>query len=798
MINNYFKIAWRNFYKQKFYTGINVFGLAMGITCTIVLFLFISFHLSFDTYHANAKRIYRTVTDLHIPDGSIEYDQGSPYVLGQLLKQLPAVANETALLSKRSFTISIPQKNQGKQSLFYEFENIAFTDNNWFKMFTYNWKSGNPNTALTNPYTAVVTSNLAKKYFNTDQAVGKTIRVENKYNFTITGVLQDNPTNTDIQANMFLSISSVHTMFPEPNTFWTDIGFISSKNYVFVQLHDASYQKAVDNSIKLIIKKALKIYGSAGDAYHFRLQPLEDIHFNSRYGGKISKPLLWVLAIVGFALILIACVNFVNMATAQSLTRAKEIGTRKVLGSSRKAIFWQFIAETAFVALAAGVVGLLSTILFLPTLNSWLQLPLAINGQALLFLFALLLIIVFTAGFYPAVILSGFKPIDALKNRIGNNNSSRLSQNVLIIFQNVIAQGLIVCTVIIVLQVDFLKNADLGFNKDAVIMLPVPDHSASKLSYFRNQLSNYPVIKSVSFCYRAPASTSGKGGMIRYDNMPSTKFVVRSVIGDENYIKTFGLKLLAGRNLTSTDSTNAYIVNQQVLQKLGIKNPGQAIGHLLEAEDFSEKNGTIIGVVKDFNVHSLYTGIEPALITARPDLYEFAAVKITGNYPTETINIIQQKWQKTYPQNVFEYHFLDDQLAEFYQKEEIIGKLITAGTIIAILISCLGLLGLISLMTVQRTKEIGIRKVLGASVAQITSLLSKDFLKLVLLALIIASPIAYFTMQKWLQGFAYRTNISWWVFALAGILALTIALATVSFQAIKAALANPVKSLRSE
>lgn len=240
MINNYFKIAWRNFYKQKFYTGINVFGLAMGITCTIVLFLFISYHLSFDKYHTNAKRIYRTVTDLHIPDGSIEYDQGSPYVLGQLLKQLPAVANETALLSKRSFTVSIPQKKQGKQSLFYEFENIAFTDNNWFKMFTYNWKSGNPNTALTNPYTAVITSNLARKYFNTEPAVGKTIRVENKYNFTITGVLQDNPTNTDIQANMFLSISSVHTMFPEPNTFWTDIGFISSKNYVFVQLHDAS------------------------------------------------------------------------------------------------------------------------------------------------------------------------------------------------------------------------------------------------------------------------------------------------------------------------------------------------------------------------------------------------------------------------------------------------------------------------------------------------------------------------------------------------------------------------------
>ncbi|WP_299287228.1 ABC transporter permease [uncultured Mucilaginibacter sp.] len=795
MIKNYLKIAWRNFYKQKFYSGINVFGLAIGISCSIVLFLFINYHLSFDTYHTNAKRIFRTVTDLHIPDGSIDYDQGSPYRMTEFVKGLPSVTNKTALLGERSFTVSVSQKNKDKQSLFYEFENIAFTDNNWFKIFTYHWKCGNPSTALSNPYTAVITSNLAKKYFNTDQVVGKTIQVENKYNFTITGVLQDNPSNTDIQSNLFLSIISVHTMFPEPKEFWTDIGFVSSKNYVFLLLNDEHAQEQVEEQINATVKKNFNAY----NYYQFRVQPLTDIHFNPHYSGKISKPLLWVLALVGFALILIACVNFVNMATAQSLTRAKEIGTRKVLGSSRKAIFWQFIAETAFVALSAGLLGLLLTILFLPTLNNWLQIPLAINYQSILFLMVLLLVIVFVAGFYPAVILSGFKPVDALKNRIGNSNtSSKVSRNVLIILQNVIAQSLIVCTIIIVLQVKFLRNADLGFNKDAIIMVPVPDHSPSKLSYFRNQLSNYPGIKSVTFCYKPPSAITQKGGSIRYDGHEWEKFTVSSIIGDQNYIKTFGLKLLVGRNLSSTDTTNAYIVNQQVLRSLGIKKPEQAIGRRLTAGDFGDHTGTIIGVVKDFNIVPLTSGLAPALITAAPTYFENAAVKITGSHQHETLNLIQQQWQKTYPQNAFEYHFLDEQLAEFYQKEEMIGKLITAGTVVAILISCLGLLGLISLMTVQRTKEIGIRKVLGATVSNIVALISKDFIKLIALAVLISTPFAWWAMHNWLESFAYRINISWWIFALTGILAIVIALLTISFQSVKAALANPVKSLRSE
>ncbi|MGI4806123.1 MAG: ABC transporter permease [Janthinobacterium lividum] len=794
MFKNYLKIAWRNFYKQKFFTAINVFGLALGIGCTLILFLFISYHLSFERYHTNGKRIFRTVTDLHIPDGSIDYDQGSPYILGQYIKKFSAVSNETTLLGKRSFTVSIPQKSQDKQSLFYETENIAFTDDNWFRMFTYHWQSGHTSAPLTNPFTAVITSSLAKKYFNTDAVIGKVIRVENKYNFTITGVIADNPNNTDFQENLFLSLASAHTMFPDPKAFWTNMDFVSSKVFVFVLLNNEGAKQQVDQGIAGLLKKDFKGY----DYLHFHLQPLSDVHFNARYGGKISKPLLLILAVIGLALILIACVNFVNLATAQSLRRAKEIGTRKVLGSSKKGIFWQFITETAYVTFTAGLVALLLTILFLPVLNNWLQLSLAINRWSVIFLAGLLVFLVFAAGFYPAVILSNLKSVDALKSRTSSSSSSKLSRNVLIVFQNIIAQVLIVCSVIIVLQVKFLKNVDLGFDKDAIVMVPVPVHDAGKLSFLRNELTNQAGIKSVSFCYKPPSALTQKGGSIKYEDREWEKFTVSSIIGDQDYIKTFGLKLLAGRNLYPADTANAYIVNEQVLRRLNIKNPELAIGHQIIAGDFGDHPGTIVGVVKDFNIQPLDAPLQPALIAQRAEYFEHAAIKISTDHQQQTINLIEQKWKQAFPQNAFEFHFLDEQLAQFYQKEEMIGKLITAGTMIAILISCLGLLGLISLMTVQRTKEIGVRKVLGATMGSLVALISKDFIKLVVLAILIASPIAFFTTQKWMQGFAYWISISWWIFVLAGVSALVLALATISFQAIKAALASPVKSLRSE
>ncbi|HEY4323478.1 MAG TPA: FtsX-like permease family protein [Mucilaginibacter sp.] len=797
MIRSYLKTAWRNFYKHTFYTLINVFGLSMGICCGIVLFLFISYHLSFDNYHNNQQRIYRIVNDLHIPDGSVDYDQGSPLILGQTLKQQnSAVVKEGIFLKKRSFTVSVKQSEHAQPNTFYENETVAFANNDLFKIFSYQWISGNANTALTQPNTAVITTSLAKKYFNTADAAGKIIRLDDKCNITVTGVLADNHKNSDIQAEMYISLPSVKLIYPDlEKQLFNDWEFISSKNNVFVLLGDERSHNIINHNIHTILKKAL---GAESPIYQFHLQPLAEIHFDGRYSGTISKPLLTILALIGLALLLIAGVNFVNMATAQSMTRAKEIGTRKVLGSSRSGIFWQFIIETAYTAVTAAIFALLATLLFLPVLNNWLQLSLSINWTTLQFLLILVVVLTFAAGFYPAVILSRFKPVSALKNVADQSRfSSRLSRSLLIITQNTIAQLLIVCALIITMQVKYLKSANMGFNKDAIIMVPIQNNDINGLTYLRNQLNNLAGVKSVSFCYSAPAAVTNKGGSIRYDGKDWEKFTENSIIGDENYLKTFGLRLLAGRNISTLSTAAEYLVNERTLVKLGIKTPELAIGHRLVAGDFNNTAGTIVGVVKDFNTRPLFTTIEPTLIAANVDYYRFAAIKIAGDKQAGIIGSIGQTWQKVYPKNVFDYHFLDQQIADFYQKEEMINKLIKAGTVVAILISCLGLIGLVSLITVQRTKEIGIRKVLGASVHSIVTLLASDFIKLITVAIVISIPLSYWAMHNWLQNFAFRIEIKWWLFALSAAVALGIAVVTISLQSIKAALANPVDSIKN-
>jgi putative ABC transport system permease protein len=671
---------------------------------------------------------------------------------------------------------------------------VAFTNNELFDVFTYHWLNGNQHSALTQPNTVVITSALAKKYFNTDDAVGKTIRLDDKYNMLITGVIAPQPDNTDIKADMLISLSSFKGIYPDmARELWSKWDQVDSKTNIFVLLNSPASQQQVSQTMGTIIKK---IMGKDVDVT-FHLQPLNDIHFNSLYSGVIAKPLLGILTLIGLALLLIAGVNFVNMATAQSITRAKEIGTRKVLGSSRKGIFWQFITETTYVVLFAAVIALLLTLLVLPTLNNWLQLHLSISGNVFIFLAPLLILLIFLAGFYPAVVLSNFKPVNALKNVAGKANAvSGLSRGALIVVQNVIAQLLIICTLIITLQVKHLKNADIGFNKDAVVMVPIPDNDVNNLTYLRTALGSYPGIKNVSYCYSGPSAITNKGGSIRYDGKEWENFNVNSMVGDENYLKTFGLTLLAGRYISPQNPTAEFIINQQLLAKLHIKTPADAIGHQLTAGDFHDKKGTIVGVVKDFNSLTLYAPVQPLLIAAQPDYYKYAAIKIAGNGQSEMINAIKLLYQKVYPHNVFEYHFLDQQIADFYKQEEMINKLIKTGAIIAIAISCLGLLGLISLITVQRTKEIGIRKVLGASISTIVSLLTRDFVKLILIAVLISTPVAWWLMHNWLQNFAYKIDVKWWFFGASAIVTLVIACLTVGTQAIKAALANPVNSLR--
>ncbi len=801
MLSNYIKIAWRNLWKHKFYTSINVFGLALSISCSIILFLFITYHLSFDTYHHNAKNIYRVVHSITFEDGVPIYDQGAPLALARDLKANdPRVKDIGILLRMHDINVVIDQS--GNKRKFAEHENIGLTDARFFNMFDYQWEQGDKNTALAQPNTVVLSHGLAQKYFDTQDVIGKTIRIDSKNTFTVTGVVADHPANTDLKSDIFLSLSSLKNITPEyAKPIEQQWSFINTTNSVFITLQDEVDPQMVERDIAKMKAKALG--ADIEKAFNFMLLPLSDMHFDGRFAGVIQRSLLTTLAVIGLLLIVIACVNFINMATAQSFKRAKEIGTRKVLGSSPRAIFIQFLCETAYIVIFAVLLAFAMVAVAAPTLNNWLQTQLNFNlftdYRLAIFVGLIFIIIIPAAGSYPGLILSRFRPVNALKNQIaGQAQSGAFTRKGLIVIQNVIAQVLIVSTILITLQVRYLKTADLGFDSTATVMLPVPDNTKSKTDFLRNQLLADPAIKNVSFCYKAPSSTSGRGGSIKYDTREWEKFVGHEVTGDANYVKTFGLRLAAGRSFTESDDAREYLINETMMHQLGVKDPQQVLGRKFTAGNLSNKPGIVVGVVKDFHAKSLYVPIAPEYITSFRKEYQYAGVKIGPGNPSSAIQRIKKIWESVYPDHVFEYRFLDEQLADFYQKEDLMNKLITTSAVVAIAISCLGVLGLISLIAVQRTKEIGIRKVLGASVVGITAMLSKDFIKLILIAVVIASPIAWWTMTKWLQGFAYRIDIQWWYFVVAGAIAVLIAFATLCIQSVKAAMANPVDSLRSE
>ncbi|MXV53159.1 FtsX-like permease family protein [Pedobacter sp. HMF7647] len=801
MIKNYLKIAGRNLWNHKFYTFINMFGLALSISCSIILFKFITYHLSFDNYHHDSKQIYRVVHRLTFDDGIPLYDQGAPLALAKnIAAKNPKVVDVGVLLRMHDINVIIPQNDVAGKKMFAEHENIAITDGHFFNLFDYQWEQGNKNTSLSEPNTVVLSHGLAEKYFGSQDVIGKTIKVDNKNIFRVTGVVKNHPANTDINSDIFLSLSTLKSIYPEvADAMQDDWGFINSTNSVYVALREGVNPQIIESDIANMNRKA---QGAMAKPYHFMMLPLSEMHFDSRFAGVIQRSLLITLGVIGLLLVIIACVNFVNLATAQSLKRAKEIGTRKVLGSSPLAIFIQFISETAYIVFLATLFSFIIVSIIVPVLNNWLQTQFTLNilndYRLLIFIGMALPIIILAAGSYPALLLSSVNPLNALKNQLNNElQTAGFTRKGLIIVQNVIAQVLIISTILITMQVRYLKTTDLGYNKNSVLLFPLPDNDKGKTDFLRNQLLSDPAIKDISYCYRAPSSTADKGGSIKFDTRDWEKFVGRTIMGDASYVKTFGIQLIAGRNIAESDTAREYLVNESLVKNLGIKDPQQVIGRQFTAGDLSNNPGIIVGVVKDFHAKSLYTGIEPEYITTYRKGYQYAGVKIKPGNPSAVIDHIKKEWQSVYPDNVFEYHFLDQQIADFYHREDLLNKLITVSAVIAIFISCLGLLGVISLLTLQRTKEIGIRKVLGASVANITGLLSAEFLKLVLMAVIVASPIAWLVMSKYLQNFAYHIAIPWWVFAFAGFLALLIAFVTVSFQSIKAALANPVNSLRA-
>jgi putative ABC transport system permease protein len=788
MIKHHLKIACRNIIKGKFYAILNISGLALAIGCCILVYLYTSYQLSFDNYHNRANTIYRVVYELHLQ--KTEYDKGGSIAAYTALKSQSTYVKQAAVsVGNQSFIVNV---NGNLNKRFREEKNIAFTNSEWFKLFTYSWLNGNA-AQLDEPNTVALTKKQATKYFGNEDPMGRTIQI-NGQQLKVVGLLADSPFNTDLRSDMYVSFLSVKTLLPkiEP-AFFTDWGYLMTTNSVFVSLEDENQKSAVEQQLKQMTKQHL---GDGAKYYTFKLLPLSELHFDARYGGKVQKILLVILGAIALLIIIIAGINYINLVLAGQTRRSIEIGTRKVLGGSASQLFMQFMVESLLNVIIAVVIAAIGVVLVLPSINNLLfdNAPIHIlsYGKLFLFLGILLLVLTIATGIYPAFILSRANIFKALKNTVAGLQAG-YSRKVLVLLQNVVAQGLIACTIIIVMQVQFLKNTDKGFSRKSVIMIPIGEADEVKKEQLRQSLASMPGVQSFSFCRRSPSSDSQMGATIKFDNRDWEKWPARFAIGDSAYCGTFGLQIVAGRNIRANPPVPEYLINETMAAMLHTKSNNDIIGKKLIPGDGP---GVIVGIVKDFNVRSLLEPIEPSVLLQNKNQQGNLAVKLSGQ-TSAALAELQKTYIRIFPDKVFTYQFVDDEIAGLYKVQILQQKLISGAAFIAIFISSLGLLSLISLITQHRTKEVGIRKVLGASIAQISLLLSKDLLIMVVTALVIACPIAWWLMNKWLQGFAYRITISWWMFAFAAIIALVIALVTVSFQSIKAAIANPVKSLRS-
>jgi putative ABC transport system permease protein len=802
MLKNYLKTAWRSLLRNKSYTVINITGLAIGIAACLLIFLVVDFETSFDNYHLNKENIYRVITRRKMPEG-LKYRQGVPFpTAGALRLDYPQLKGVASIFNDNDKQLSIV--GNGSDSKKFKEDDMYFAEPQFFNIFKFDWLAGNKENALKEPSSVVLTQHIAKKYFGRwENAMGKTIRYDNKIDLKVTGILQDLPQNTDLPVNIAISYSTLkNTDYVSNLTDWQSI--IGSHSCFLVLPPNVS--AASFNKYLVAFIKKHKPKQDNNDA--MELQPLSTVHTDARVGvfsGKVfGKDLINALSLIGMFLLIIACVNFINLATAQAVNRSKEVGIRKVLGSRRKQLIIQFLSETFIITLFAVITGTIISEIALPYLNSLLDLKLPpgfiSRPTILLFLGAVLIGVTFLSGFYPALVLSGFNPIEALKNKVKVARSNGITlRRSLVVLQFGIAQVLVIGTIVIISQLNYFKNTPLGFNKDAVITTRLPNDSLSRLNMnaLRNQLLQQPGVKGFSYSYGSPSDNMNWGTMFKYDNKPEVEdFRVTLKWADADYFKLYDIDFVAGGPYQKSDTVRGFIVNQALLRSLGITNPNQAIGKNINIWD--ESRGVIVGVVKDFNTTSLREQIPPVIMASWTDQYQTANIKLEGTNIKETLAGVEKTWNKVFPQSVYEYKFLDEKIANFYRKENQLSQLYKIFAGIAIFISCLGLYGMVSFMAVQRTKEVGIRKTLGASVSNIVYLFSKEFTLLILIAFAIAAPVAWYFTNQWLQEFTYKITPGVGIFAVSIAVSVIIAWITVGYKAVRAALVNPVKSLRSE
>ncbi|HVU98638.1 MAG TPA: ABC transporter permease [Puia sp.] len=799
MQQNHFKHSWRNLRSRKGYLAINTVGLAVGIAACLLVFLLIRFETSFDDFHAKKDRIYRVVSAIKTPAG-MTWSKASAFPAAQALRlDYPQLENVARIYVRDNKQVAVPTDDANSIQKKFK-ETVFFADPEFFGIFDFPFLAGDAKTALSQSNTAVLTQAVAEKYFGDwHTAIGKYINCENDGVCKVTGILKDIPANTNFPLQVVLSFETARK--EDLPTDWS--GVDGSLN-TFLVLPPNTTAPQFNKQLQSFVKK----YMPAGLANHsYLLQPLADMHYNSRfgtYGGTtFSKQLITALSAIGFFLLVIACINFINLATAQAVNRSREVGVRKVLGGSKTQLIAQFLSETFLITVISVGMAIIFALIALPLLNRILHTSAGMSpdGSLIAFLSGTIAVVTLLSGLYPAVILSRFNPTIVLKSKLTSKTAGGFSmRRILVVFQFAIAQALILGTLIVVSQMNFFQNASMGFDKDAIITVPLANdtsrlHQADAL---KTELLQQAGIKNVSLSIFTPIDKASWEGDFTFDNgAKKSDFGAQFKWADADYFKTYNISFVAGAPYKQADTVTGFVVNELMARKLGFRTPGEIIGKRLSFWD-GAITARIVGVVKDFNSTSLETGMKPVVLGSYRPLYRLLNIKIEPQQVKQTLAGIESLWTKAYPGFTFEYQFLDDKIASLYRQENRLSQLYQLFAGIAIFISCLGLYGFVSFMTVQRSREVGIRKVLGASVLNVIYLLSREFILLIGLAFVIAAPVAYYFMHQWLQKFAYRTNIGIGLFLGTLLIAETIAWLTVGYRAAKAAVTNPVNSLRTE
>lgn len=804
MVRTYLKTAFRNLLKNRRHALLNVLGLSVALAACIIVFLVIQYENSYDKHLKNYQHIYQVVTkDI---DGTEErFTEGVPFPAIKFLRQDFPQYTFTELMQQYGTQVTVKETTTtGLNKKFYEESGIFNGDPELLKVFEVKFLLGNAD-VLNDVNSVAVSKAMASKYFGDwKSAIGKRINFNNDpFDMQVSAVFDDVPENSDFP---FKVVASYAGFVAHDGNGWplTDWGANTSNHQVYMIIPDAANTSVIDKQLNVFEKK-YNTNNKTTNRTHF-LQPLSKIHFDERFGNNgdhvTTKTSLYTLAFVGLLVILMACINFVNLSTALAVTRSKEVGIRKVMGSSRTQLRLQVFFETALVVSLATGIALLLSYAALPYVKNITvaQGPLNLfNKGSILFIVIIMLITTLLSGIYPAFIMGKFKPVEAIKNKINTSKVGSISlRRALVVLQFSFSQIFIIATIIAVSQMNFIRTSDLGFNKEAVLMLQMNADSVTRtrLKAFKDDLLSRTDVKLVSFGFDAPSSENSWSSNFAFDKMEDKDFNVQLKFGDGDYLKTYGLRLAAGRFYSESDTTREYVVNETLVKRCGIKNPQDAIGKLLRLG--GRRPMPVVGVVQDFKQQSLREAVVPIAISPKITNYQSAGIKISSNNLSKTTNDIQQLWDKYFPEYVYNSSFLDDNINHYYQAEQRLSLMYKIYAALAVFISCLGLYGLVSFMVVQKTKEVGIRKVLGASVQSIMYLFSKEFTILIIIAFVLAAPAAWYLMHTWLNDFAYRINIGVGVFVVAIVSSVLIAWITVGYKSLSAALANPVKSLRSE